>query len=161
MPAQRTLRLAAMGIPQLDIRARAAGCNPVPDGNWIATGSPGTDIKLWNAHSGEPQGALSGHAAEVSALMFSPDGQRLASGDDRGHVRMWKLETGVVRGSPDPARATTEGLPTEAARRPAVGGVARSGDRPQQGRWVFERDLTGHTASITALRFTPDGRRLV
>jgi release factor glutamine methyltransferase len=43
----------------------------------------------------------------------------------------------VVRGSPDPAQSPTEGLPSHGdetdERRPAVGKVARSGDRPQQG----------------------------
>jgi len=37
----------------------------------------------------------------------------------------------VVRGSPDPAQALTEGLPLSDERRPAVNEVARSGDRPQ------------------------------
>src|SRR5207247_6866447 len=64
-----------------------------PDRNWIATGSPGNEIKLWNANSGEPRGALTGHDAEVAALAFSPKGDRLASGDTRGHVRLWRLES--------------------------------------------------------------------
>jgi WD40 repeat protein len=37
--------------------------------------------------------------------------------------------------------------------------VARSEDRPP--RWELERELVGHNGSITAMRFTPDGRRLV
>jgi release factor glutamine methyltransferase len=38
----------------------------------------------------------------------------------------------VVRGSPDPAQAPTEGLPAPNTGRPAVDVAARSGDRPQQ-----------------------------
>ena len=68
-----------------------------PDGNWIATGSPGTDIKLWNARTGEARGNLSGHEAEVSALMFSPAGDRLVSGDNRGHVRVWRKDARAER----------------------------------------------------------------
>ncbi len=41
-------------------------------------------------------------------------------------------EPTVVRGSPDPAPAPTEGLPRRDQVRPAVDPVARSGDRPQQ-----------------------------
>jgi WD40 repeat protein/serine/threonine protein kinase len=104
-----------------------------PDGNWLVTGSNGNEVKLWNAQTGEARGELTGHGAEVTALMFSRDGQRLASGDDRGRVRIWHLEN----------------------RAPAPAGGAVS-----QG-WVFERELDGHTGSITAMRFTPDGRRLV
>ncbi len=98
------------------------------DGNWIATGSPGTDVELWNARTGDALGKLSGHDAEVSALAFSPNSQLLASGDDRGRVRIWRKE----------ARPTDD---TSA--------------------WTFERELIGHNGSITAMRFTPDGRRLV
>jgi release factor glutamine methyltransferase len=45
------------------------------------------------------------------------------------HVK--KQRTEVVRGSPDPAPDSTEGLRSPTELRPAVGPVARSGDRPQ------------------------------
>ena len=36
----------------------------------------------------------------------------------------------------------------------------RGGQRRLTG-WTFDRELVGHNGSITALRFTPDGKRLV
>jgi hypothetical protein len=63
------------------------------NGNWIATGSPGSDIKLWNAHTGGAIGSLKGHESEVTALAFSPSENELVSGDNRGHIRVWKKDT--------------------------------------------------------------------
>jgi WD40 repeat protein/serine/threonine protein kinase len=134
-----------------------------PDNRWLATGSLGNDVTLWNGRiEGPPLGTLGGHEAEISALAFSPNGQLLVSGDDRGKLRLWRLEAGsAVRGSPNPARVATEGLQNRGAGRPAVSGSAGSGDPRTTGRWVFERELLGHNGSISAIRFMPDGRRLV
>ena len=68
-----------------------------PDGAWLATGSPGTEVQLWNAQSGERAGELPGHIAAVAALAFSPTGNRLASGDDRGRLLLWKRDTATNR----------------------------------------------------------------
>ena len=95
-----------------------------PGGDFVVTGSPGTDVRVWNADSGEMIAALAGHAAEVSALAVSPEGDLIASGDERGRVRLW--------------------------RQSAAGGP-----------WQLARELRGHSRSISALRFLPDGRRLV
>src|SRR5262249_44367131 len=58
--------------------------------HWIATGSPDTNIKMWDAQTGEARGKLKGHAWEVTALIFSPNGKHLFSGDNNGHIRVWK-----------------------------------------------------------------------
>ncbi|MGD9636574.1 MAG: WD40 repeat domain-containing protein, partial [Pirellulales bacterium] len=64
-----------------------------PDGNWILTGSPGYDARVWDGRTGKPAGEpLKGHTAEVSAAVFSPDGTTLATGDDDGHIRLWRLD---------------------------------------------------------------------
>ena len=69
-----------------------------PDSAVLATGSPTSDIKLWNATTGASLGALSGHAADISALNFAPSGERLASGDSRGHLRLWRKEANATGG---------------------------------------------------------------
>lgn len=104
-----------------------------PDGRWIATGSIGNDVQIWDAapvgdanHDPSPVAILRGHSAEVSALAFSPSGDLLASGGYAGRLRLWKREN--------------------------------KGDAVE---WKFDRELVGHSGTITSLRFTPDGRRLV
>jgi hypothetical protein len=63
----------------------------------------------------------------------------------------------VVRGSPDPARAPTEGLRDSSPRRPSVGRVARSGDlattdnsNPKPTRLDFARWLADRRSPTTA-----------
>ena len=136
-----------------------------PDGNWIATGSPSTDIKLWNARTGVTRGDLSGHEAEVSALMFSPAGDRLVSGDNRGHVRLWRKVAGPNgwaferelvghSGSISALRFTPDGKRL----------VTASGDR-SCGQWDLatgaeDRQLVlKHPEFVSSLDISPDGAR--
>jgi WD40 repeat protein len=65
-----------------------------PDGSWVFTGSPGTDVKVWNTKTGALVETLGGHAAEITSLAFSPQGDRVASGDDEGGLRLWRQPNG-------------------------------------------------------------------
>jgi WD40 repeat protein/serine/threonine protein kinase len=135
------------------------------DGNWIATGSPGTDIKMWNARTGEARGNLSGHDSEVSALMFSPAGDHLVSGDNRGHVRVWRKEAGPTgwtferelvghSGSITALRFTPDGKRL----------VSASGDH-SCAQWDLaagteDRQLVlKHSEYVSSLDISPDGAR--
>ncbi len=64
-----------------------------PDALWVATGTGGTDLALWQASDGEPAGLLSGHRSQVTSISFSPDSARLISGDAKGHLRIWDRAT--------------------------------------------------------------------
>jgi WD40 repeat protein/serine/threonine protein kinase len=127
------------------------------DGKWIATGSRGTEVKLWDARTGKLVTQLAGHEERISSLVFSPAADRLASGDDRGKVLVWKLTTlplptGEGRGegaSPVSKEPSPYPLPT--------GEGSESAPSP----WALERTLSGHSSSITSVRFTPDGARLI
>lgn len=63
-----------------------------PDGRWIASGSDGHEVQIWNSATGERVANLAGHEGPVTAAAFSRDGQWLATGDDRGRCRLWKRE---------------------------------------------------------------------
>jgi WD40 repeat protein len=105
------------------------------DGKWIATGSRGSEVKLWDAGTGALLTQLAGHNERISSLAFSPKADRLASGDDRGRVLIWRI-TGASANATESAQNQT----------------------PQ---WQLERELDGHSRSITSIRFTPDGARLI
>jgi WD40 repeat protein len=64
-----------------------------PDGKTVAA-SEGKAIKLYDAAQARQTFNLQGHAAAVTALVFSPDGKRLVSASKDGVSRLWSTETG-------------------------------------------------------------------
>src|SRR5262249_43257910 len=60
-----------------------------PDGRRVATGSHGgTDVKIWNAQTGELEKVLP--IDWISDVAFSPDGKWLATNE--GGVRLWTID---------------------------------------------------------------------
>ncbi|MFF0087784.1 WD40 repeat domain-containing serine/threonine protein kinase [Streptomyces canus] len=60
-----------------------------PDGRMLASGGDDNAVRLWDPHTGEELGALTGeHTAPVSSVAFSPDGQHLASAST-DEIRLW------------------------------------------------------------------------
>ncbi|MES2470446.1 MAG: protein kinase [Verrucomicrobiota bacterium] len=64
-----------------------------PDGKTVASaaGYTESDIRLWDAGTGQPTGRLEGHGSWVGALVFWPDGRKLASCSADQTIRTWDL----------------------------------------------------------------------
>lgn len=63
-----------------------------PDGQWVATASWDSSVRIWNVRSGLQALNLEGHREGLRSLAYSPDGRTLASAAaDRGTV--WNLAT--------------------------------------------------------------------
>ncbi len=64
-----------------------------PDGKTLASaaGYSESDIRLWDAGTGQPSGRLEGHGSWVGALVFWPDGRKLASCSADQTIRTWDL----------------------------------------------------------------------
>src|SRR2546423_14381866 len=57
-----------------------------PDGQYIASGSRDTTVRLWHAATGTCEYVYRGHSYSLLSVAWSPDGRRVASGDTGGTV---------------------------------------------------------------------------
>ncbi|CAG7854330.1 SubName: Full=Uncharacterized protein {ECO:0000313/EMBL:KIO01502.1}; Flags: Fragment [Serendipita indica DSM 11827] len=110
-------------------------------------------IRLWDAKTGEPVGdPLRGHSDSVNAVAFSPDGSRIVSGSWDQTIRLWDAKTALGQRRRILARRLTNRL------------------------WLWDQTirlwdaktgepvgdpLRGHSSSVTAVAFSPDGSRIV
>jgi WD40 repeat protein len=66
-----------------------------PNGQLLASGGPGSTIKLWDLRDMKELKTLSGQLFDVvSSVAFSPDGKTLASGYENGTIRLWDIASG-------------------------------------------------------------------
>jgi WD40 repeat protein len=89
-----------MGLPEPIARVTAMSFSP--DGKWIAAGTDGAEVLLWEVASGRP-GRRFPQPGPVAGVAFSPNGRILASAtrglpadDPEGNViRLWDIATGA------------------------------------------------------------------
>ncbi|KAJ5711005.1 hypothetical protein N7488_005161 [Penicillium malachiteum] len=65
------------------------------NGQWIASGSDDSTVKLWDASTGVELQTLEGHGGLVNSVAFSPNGRYLASGCDDHTIKLWDIAAGT------------------------------------------------------------------
>jgi WD40 repeat protein/transcriptional regulator with XRE-family HTH domain len=67
-----------------------------PDGNLIATGEAGGEVRLWQVRDSQPLLVLRRQQNWAWAIAFSPDGRTLASGGRDCGIYLWDISSGKL-----------------------------------------------------------------
>jgi WD40 repeat protein len=145
-----------------------------PDDKWVCSGSSFGVVLLWNLQSlsSSPK-RFPKDTSAVTSLAFSPDSGKLISIDENGLIVIWDVETGKQL-----SHILPEQLPKDAVTKEQVRlsygldfnltqNLIAAGT--EEGN-IFLADLdspagsgkllSGHTAKVTSVVFTPDGKLL-
>ena len=82
--------------PPHDCRSRSGVHSPQwhPYGEFFASGSVDTNLKIWDIRRKSCIQTYKGHTRGVRQITFSPDGRWVVSGGDDGLVKLWDLTAG-------------------------------------------------------------------
>ena len=167
---RQSLTLWSCGRAEYELLARSEGTTYrcvafSPDGSTLALGCDDGSVRLLDGETAEEWAVLRGHADVVRSLAFSPDGSRLiSSGQDR-QIMLWDaIEGKRVRSlgtsGPSPVQVVAFSPRGDQI---AVGEVSGG---PQEVVLIdpatgdIRSRLTGHSAGVNALTFSPDGQIL-
>ncbi|KAJ2914830.1 hypothetical protein MD484_g5576, partial [Candolleomyces efflorescens] len=81
--------------PGQGIRAHRSRTNTIAvssDGVYLASGSQGGMIRVWNVETKVQAGVLLGHTAAVNSVAFTADRRHIVSGADDGTIRIWDMD---------------------------------------------------------------------
>jgi WD40 repeat protein len=67
-----------------------------PDGQFLATGSQDSTVKIWSTTTTRCLQTLEGHIGVVCAVTYTPDGKYLLTACDDNLVRLWSTEKGEI-----------------------------------------------------------------
>jgi WD40 repeat protein len=144
------------------VRAIAIG----PTGQTLASASADHTIKLWNWQTGQLLQTISLQADDgmVHSLRFSPNGQSLVTATDQNTLQLWDVPTGrLVRTL---VNRTGNGIPPLPMAFSPDSNTLATGDADNSLKlWnaatgARQLTLTGHSAPIRHLAYSPNGERL-
>ncbi len=133
-----------------------------PDGRLLATASLDKTLRVWRARDGRPERVVDLNGVLPFCVAFSTDSRVLASGGSDSEVRLWDAATGRQlhellghKGSVYALAYSKTGL------------LASGGDDGRILIWNLDRStlaaavsIPAHDALVSALAFSPGGRRL-
>lgn len=130
-----------------------------PDGQLIACGDRGCDVKIYTVRTGQKQQTLKAHSRSVETVAFSPDGQLIASGSVDKTAKVFVVKTGQIQQTftGHLSYVTSVGFSPD-------GRLIASGSKDCAVKvWVVktgqvEQTFTGHSGGVRSVAFSPDGR---
>jgi WD40 repeat protein len=141
-----------------------------PDGRVLASGSADHTAKLWDVASGRELRTLGGHAEQVTSVAFAPDGRMLASGSGDRTVKLWDTASGNELRSLSGHSTWINSVAFSPDGRVLASGSGQLGGDGVNANNAIKlwdvasgselRTLIGHSAWITAVAFSRDGKLL-
>uniref|UniRef100_A0A915Q2Y3 NLE domain-containing protein n=1 Tax=Setaria digitata TaxID=48799 RepID=A0A915Q2Y3_9BILA len=135
-----------------------------PNGRELASGSGDATVRFWDLNTETPLHTAKGHTNWVLCIAWSPDGKKLASACKNGHICLWNPETGTQIGKKMTShKQWINQLAWEPYHRnPECRHLASAGKDGVIRIWntvkcEVIRCLTGHTASVTCLKWGGQG----
>jgi WD40 repeat protein len=146
------------------------------DGNWLASGSSDSTVRIWNLSGLEEATApldlseaevLDAYEDSVREIDFGPDGLFLVSSGDAGKIQLWKRADETSAFSSLAEMIEHEEFVSALTFSPAGGLIASGGRDKKLVLWdgetgellkVLDEDM-GET--VSAVAFSPDGKRLL
>ncbi len=129
-----------------------------PDGKYVASASPGSRVKVWDALNGKEAHSPEGDTTHVRGLAFSPDGLSLVTANEQA-VQLWEVRTGretrTFLGHTEPV--------TSVAFSPDGQRIASASDDGMVKVWDAASDPevdTGNKNSYANPLVSPDGKRV-
>ncbi len=145
------------------------------DGKRLATGSEDKTVRTWDVSTGREVQRYTRHTQGITAVVFPPHANQLASASRDQTVRLWDLKSGLeaelldaqagnvldIAVAPDGKRLASAHFDTIVRiwrLEPLTDDAAAKG-QDEKPRVVGE--CAGHKQMVSALAFTPDGKRLL
>lgn len=131
-----------------------------PDGNYLASGSVDSTVKVWSKNKGDLVNILK-QPSGVTYLDFSKDGNYLATSAYDGIIRLWKShEYKLIK-----EFIGHEGTAWTVAVSPDNKTIASGGEDTIIKLWNLEsgkliKNLSGHKLNVWDIKFNPDGSLL-
>jgi WD40 repeat protein len=162
---KRVLVLDEGGTTKKKLRSKAYGIGAaqfIPGRKWLATGSRGGLVEIWDTASGQLRHTMRRHSGAVCCLAGEASGKNVLSGDTDGLVVLWDVESGKPVRVYEGHRKSISGVQFL----PGTGHFASS----DRGGWLYIWDIAtskivarariGENNSVTSLALSPNEKKL-